>query len=61
MLYVTSETFTNELIEAIRNGNNTATTKFREKYRSVDVLLIDDIQFIIGKEATQEEFFPYVQ
>ena len=57
VLYVTSETFTNELIETIRNGNNTAMTKFREKYRSVDVLLIDDIQFIIGKEATQEEFF----
>ena len=57
VLYVTSETLTNELIDAIRNGNNTAMTKFREKYRSVDVLLIDDIQFIIGKEATQEEFF----
>ena len=57
VLYVTSETFTNEVIDAIRNGNNTAMTKFREKYRSVDVLLIDDIQFIIGKEATQEEFF----
>ena len=57
VLYVTSETFTNELIDAIRNGNNTAMTKFREKYSSVDVLLIDDIQFIIGKEATQEEFF----
>ncbi len=57
VIYVTSESFTNELIEAIRNGNNTAITSFREKYRSVDVLLIDDIQFIIGKEATQEEFF----
>lgn len=57
VLYVTSETFTNELIDAIRNGNNTAISSFREKYRSVDVLLIDDIQFIIGKEATQEEFF----
>ena len=57
VLYVTSESFTNELIEAIRNGNNTAMTKFREKYRNIDVLLIDDIQFIIGKESTQEEFF----
>ena len=57
VLYVTSEAFTNELIEAIRNGNNTAMTKFREKYRNIDVLLIDDIQFIIGKESTQEEFF----
>ena len=57
VIYVTSKSFTNELIEAIRNGNNTAITSFREKYRSVDVLLIDDIQFIIGKEATQEEFF----
>lgn len=57
VLYVTSESFTNELIEAIRNGNNTAMSKFREKYRNIDVLLIDDIQFIIGKESTQEEFF----
>ena len=57
VLYVTSESFTNELIDAIRNGNNTAMSSFREKYRSVDVLLIDDIQFIIGKESTQEEFF----
>jgi len=57
VLYVTSESFTNELIDAIRNGNNTAMTTFREKYRNVDVLLIDDIQFIIGKESTQEEFF----
>lgn len=57
ILYVSSESFTNELIDAIRNGNNTAMTKFREKYRNIDVLLIDDIQFIIGKESTQEEFF----
>ena len=57
VLYVTSEAFTNELIEAIRNSNNVAMTKFREKYRSIDVLLIDDVQFIIGKESTQEEFF----
>ena len=57
VLYVTSELFTNELIESIRNGNNSTMTKFREKYRNIDVLLIDDIQFIIGKESTQEEFF----
>ena len=47
----------NELIDAIRNKNNISTTEFREKYRNNDVLLIDDIQFIIGKESTQEEFF----
>lgn len=57
VLYVTSETFTNEVIESIRSGNANAMTKLREKYRTVDVLLIDDIQFIIGKESTQEEFF----
>lgn len=59
VLYVTSEQFTNEVIDTIRIGNNspTAMKKFREKYRNIDVLLIDDIQFIIGKESTQEEFF----
>jgi len=57
ILYVTSEKFTNELIDAIRNKNNISTTEFREKYRNNDVLLVDDIQFIIGKESTQEEFF----
>jgi len=56
VVYVTSEKFTNELIESIRNENTTP-TEFREKYRNIDVLLIDDIQFIIGKERTQEEFF----
>ncbi len=61
VLYVTSETFTNELIEALKRGktadNESAMAQFRNKYRNNDVLLIDDIQFIIGKESTQEEFF----
>ena len=57
VLYVTSETFTNEVIDNIRSGNSAAMSKFRDKYRNIDVLLIDDIQFIIGKESTQEEFF----
>ncbi|MCR5716947.1 MAG: chromosomal replication initiator protein DnaA [Lachnospiraceae bacterium] len=57
VLYVTSEQFTNEVIESIRSGNAAAMTKLREKYRTVDVLMIDDVQFIIGKESTQEEFF----
>ncbi|MDP4119199.1 MAG: chromosomal replication initiator protein DnaA [Bacillota bacterium] len=54
MLYVTSEVFTNELINAIRTNT---TAKFREKYRQLDLLLIDDIQFISGKIQTEEEFF----
>ena len=54
VLYVTSETFTNELIESVKTNKN---TEFRNKYRNIDVLLIDDIQFIIGKVSTQEEFF----
>ncbi len=57
VLYVTSEEFTNEVIDSIRNGNASAMNKLREKYRTVDVLMIDDVQFIIGKESTQEEFF----
>ncbi|WP_461207539.1 chromosomal replication initiator protein DnaA [Clostridium sp. DL1XJH146] len=54
VVYVTSEKFTNELINSIKDDKN---TEFRNKYRHVDVLLIDDIQFIAGKERTQEEFF----
>jgi len=55
--YVTSEVFTNELINAIQNRNRSMNNTFKEKYRNVDVLLIDDVQFIIKSESTQEEFF----
>ncbi|MFZ5649119.1 MAG: chromosomal replication initiator protein DnaA [Bacillota bacterium] len=54
VLYISSEKFTNELINSIRDDK---TLEFRNKYRSVDILLIDDIQFLAGKERTQEEFF----
>jgi len=54
IVYKKSETFINELVEAISNNR---TAQFKEKYRTADVLLIDDIQFIAGKESTQEEFF----
>lgn len=57
VLYVTSEEFTNEVIESIRSGAPATMTKLRDKYRTVDVLMVDDVQFIIGKESTQEEFF----
>ena len=54
VLYITSEKFTNELINSIRDGNP---ENFRQKYRNVDVLMVDDIQFLSKKEHTQEEFF----
>ena len=54
IMYTTSEQFTNELVNAIKDNTN---QEFRDKYRTVDILLIDDIQFIGGRESTQEEFF----
>ena len=54
LLYISSESFTNELIAAIQKGRN---VEFRERFRNVDVLIVDDIQFIAGRDSTQEEFF----
>jgi chromosomal replication initiator protein len=54
VLYITSETFTNEFIDAIKSGQNNS---FRDKFRNIDILMVDDIQFIGGKERSQEEFF----
>ena len=54
LVYITSETFTNELIAAIQQGRN---VEFRNRFRNVDILMVDDIQFIAGRESTQEEFF----
>ncbi len=56
IVYVSGEDFVNQLVEAIRGTNNKG-KEFREKYRKVDVLIIDDVHFLAGKEATQEEFF----
>ena len=58
VIYISSERFTNEFIDAIQHST---LVKFRKKYRLADVLLIDDIQFLSGKERSQEEFFPHVQ
>ena len=57
VLYVTCEKFTNDYVESLKSGKDYANSKFREKYRNVDVLMIDDIQFISNKTSTQEEFF----
>lgn len=57
VLYVTCEKFTNDYIESLKSGKDYSNSKFREKYRNVDVLMIDDIQFISNKISTQEEFF----
>ena len=57
VVYVTIEKFTNDLISSIQNGSNSAKSEFRTKYRSADVLIVDDIQFIINRNSVQEEFF----
>lgn len=54
IIYTKGDEFTNEMIEAIRHGT---TAQFRQRYRKADILLVDDIQFIAGKDSTQEEFF----
>ena len=56
-IYCTGESFTNELLESIQQGQRGAAIRFRSKFRQADILLIDDIQFIAGRESTQEEFF----
>jgi chromosomal replication initiator protein len=57
VVYISTEQFVQEFLDAIRFKKN---TDFAGYYRSADVLIIDDIQFIAGKEKTQEEFFPYI-
>jgi len=57
VLYVTCEKFTNDYVESLKSGKDYSNSKFREKYRNLDVLMIDDIQFISNKISTQEEFF----
>ena len=57
ILYVTSEKFTNQMINAIKDNKMEV---FRNQYRNIDVLLIDDIQFIAGKEASSRRIFPYI-
>ena len=57
VLYVTCEKFTNDYVESLKNGKDYSNSKFREKYRNLDILMIDDIQFISNKISTQEEFF----
>ena len=57
VLYVTCNNFTTDYVESLKSGNSTANSAFRQKYRNVDVLMVDDIQFISNKTGTQEEFF----
>lgn len=57
LLYVSADSFTSEVIDAIRSGDQTVMSQFRDKYRNLDLLLLDDVQFLEGKECTQEELF----